>query len=70
MTYLLASIAGGLGGMLISWLMGLYGSRRGGNLGHQGLIFTEGRTARNTNRSGPTTPKPTIVPKPQPSGAE
>ena len=67
MTYLLASIAGGLGGMLISWLMGLYGSRRGGNLSRQRLIFNEGRTARNANRSVPTTPKPTIVPTPQSS---
>jgi hypothetical protein len=32
MTYLLASIAGGIGGMLISWALGLYGPRKCGGV--------------------------------------
>ena len=61
MTYLFACIAGGIGGMVISWALGLYGPRRRG-------IWNEGRTIRGNGNGGPTTPKPKIVPKPQPTG--
>jgi len=61
MTYILASIAGGFGCMLISWLISLYGSRRGGNIGRQRPIFTEGRTIRGNGSGGPSTPKPELL---------
>lgn len=69
MEVILASIAGGISGMAISWAMGFYGHRlRGGNVGRDPLVMNEGRVHRGNGSGGPATPKPDIVPKPQPTG--
>ena len=41
---------------------------RGGNIGAQPLILNEGRTVRGNGNGAPATPKPDIIPKPQPAG--
>ena len=39
---------------------------RGGVIGRLPLIFNEGPIHRGNGNGGPTTPKPGIIPKPQP----
>jgi hypothetical protein len=64
MVYTLSYIAGGF---LAGWIARsqLENRLRGGNLGRDPLVLNEGRTIRGNGNSGPTTPKPNIVPKPQ-----
>ena len=70
LSLLLGSIAGGTGALLSFWAgwraRGDVMRIRGGVFGRQPLIFTEGRTIRGNRSGGPTTPKPEIVPNPQP----
>jgi hypothetical protein len=67
MTYTLSYVAGGF---LAGWVARsqLEKRLRGGNLGRDPLVMNEGRTIRGNGNGGPTTPKPEIVPKPQPPG--
>jgi hypothetical protein len=67
---LLAAIVGGSGAMLSYWAgwraRGDVMRIRGGVIGRPPLIFNEGSTQRGNGNGGPTTPKPDIIPKPQP----
>ena len=67
MTYTLYCIAGGF---LAGWVARsqLEKRLRGGNLGRDPLVMNEGRVQRGNGSGGPTTPKPDIIPKPQPAG--
>ena len=71
LSLLIGSIVGGAGALLSFWTgwraRGDVIRIRGGVIGRPPLIFNEGRTVRGNRRGGPTTPKPEIVPKPQPS---
>jgi hypothetical protein len=67
MIYILSCIAGGF---LAGWVARsqLEKRWRGGSLGRDPLVMNEGRVQRGNGSGGPTTPKPDIIPKPQPAG--
>ena len=64
-------ITAACGGFTAGWILKSILSKRmrGGNLGAQRLIWSEGRTMRGNNHGGPLTEKPQISASPQPGSS-
>ena len=64
----LSLIAAAFGGFTLGWNLRPTQSKRmrGGNLGSQRLIWSEGRTMRGNGYGAPLTEKPQLRPSPQP----
>lgn len=67
----LSLIAAAFGGFTLGWNLRPTQSKRmrGGNLGSQRLIWSEGRTMRGNGHGGPLTQKPRLKPSPQPGSS-